>query len=32
MLPDFNDIWWERTGVYLQQTGKFLSLYGTIYA
>jgi len=26
MLTDFNDIWWECTGHYLQQTGIFLSL------
>jgi len=32
MLTDFNDIWWECTRLYLQQTGVpeglFLSLYG----
>ena len=28
MLTDFNDIWWECTCLYLQQTGVFFLLYG----
>jgi len=32
MLIDFNDIWWEYTWIYLQQTGLFFSLYDIRYA
>jgi len=32
MLIDFNDVWWEYTRLYLQQTGIYLSLYGVTYA
>jgi len=32
MLTDFNDIWWQCTGLYLQQNSVFLSLYGITHA